>query len=80
MVGALDRTWVDPLHAIWVGIVVAHSETGIANYLWRKDGAVKACDGAVCVKVVAPPAGIRDDCMGRDDGGQEREEGCCSGE
>lgn len=80
MVGASQRTWVDPLHAIWVGIVVAHSETGIPDYIWWEVGAVEACDGAICVEVVAAPARVCDDYVGRDESGKEREESCRSGE
>jgi len=63
MVEALRYTWVDPLHAIWVGVIVPHPETCIADYVWWENGAVKACDGAICVEIVTPPARICDDCV-----------------
>lgn len=71
------RTWVDPLHPIWVSIVVAHSKTGISDYVWWEVGAVEACDGAVRVEVVASPARICDDSVRGNEGGKEGEK--CDG-
>ena len=66
-----EHTWVDPLHAIWVGIVIAHSKTTIANDIRAEVGAIHACDGAICVQVITPPAWICDDGMTCGESGEE---------
>ena len=73
----IERTGVDPLHAIGIGIVVAHPQTAVADDIWWKDGAIQACDGAVGVEIVASPARICDDRMGGDEDGEERKECRC---
>lgn len=52
-------TWIHPLHAVGVGVVISHAET------------LSIFDGAVGVEIVASPAGVGDDSMCRDERGSE---------
>ena len=51
------------MHAIWIHVAVAHAEA-IAY-------------GAVRVEIVTSPAGVSDDCVCGDEGGEDGEKGSC---
>lgn len=57
--GITERTWVDPLHAIGICIVVANAETIGADYV----AAVEPSNIASCMQVIAAHARICDDCV-----------------
>ena len=54
-----SRTWVNPLHAVWVCIIVTDAEAVISN----DAAAVISRDGAIRVEVIASPARVCDDCV-----------------
>ena len=54
------RTWIYPLHAVWVCIAIAHAQA--------------VAYGAIGSEVVTSPAGIGDDCVCGDEDGEEGEE------
>ena len=72
--GGLPLTWIDPLHAVRVSVVVSNSEASVADNVWGEVGAVETGDGAIGLEVVASPAGVGDDCVGGGEGGEEGEE------
>ena len=45
----LERTWVDPLHAVWVSVVVAHSESTVSDDVRSERRAVQTRDGTIGV-------------------------------
>ena len=56
------RTWVYPLHAVWVCVAIAHAQAVVYS--------------AIPLEIVASPAGVGDDCVcGDEGGGEEGEEG-----
>ena len=57
-IGGGQRTWVYPLHAIGICVVGSHAQ------------AVLGGDVACGLEVIAPPAGVCDNCVG---GGERRE-------
>ena len=63
-VQAWTPTWVDPLHAIGIGIVVADSETIVSDIIRSQDGPVHAIYGPIRVKIITPPARVCDNCVG----------------
>lgn len=54
-----ERTWVDPLHAIGICVVVANAETVGADYV----ATIEASDIASCVQVIPAHTRVCDDCV-----------------
>ena len=51
------RTWVDPLHAIWICIIAANAETIAPTYIT----AVEPSDVASRMQIIAAHPGVCDD-------------------